>query len=140
MFSPHNAPQGKSIVEAEIVTNPGDGTHEMSDSEILLDVIGDLERMELAHPSEVCYGRVIRTKYGYVVQDDNYRRNLKKAKEYFEEHRHPAVRPGGRVRIHQYGRVPGAGAQAGGSVEPGNCRDAAVGSDSLSPTVPQRRA
>ena len=48
------------------------------------DVIGDLEGMELAHPSEVCYGRVIRTKYGYVVQDDNYRRNLKKAKEYFE--------------------------------------------------------
>jgi protoporphyrinogen oxidase len=84
LFSPHNAPQGKSIVEAEITTNPGDGTHEMSDSEILLDVIGDLEGMELAHPSEVCYGRVIRTKYGYVVQDDNYRRNLKKAKEYFE--------------------------------------------------------
>jgi protoporphyrinogen oxidase len=85
LFSPHNAPQGKSIVEAEITTNPGDGTHEMSDSEILTDVIGDLEGMDLAHPSEVCYGRVMRTKYGYVVQDDNYRRHLKQAKAYFEQ-------------------------------------------------------
>jgi UDP-galactopyranose mutase len=28
---------------------------------------------------------VLRTKYGYVVQDDNYRRNLKQAKNYFEQ-------------------------------------------------------
>jgi protoporphyrinogen oxidase len=85
LFSPHNAPHGKSIVEAEITTNPGDGAHEMSDQQILADVIGDLEGMHLAHPGEVCYGRVIRTKYGYVVQDDNYRRHLKQAKAYFEQ-------------------------------------------------------
>jgi protoporphyrinogen oxidase len=85
MFSPNNAPAGKSIIEAEITTNPGDGTNEMSDDEILADVIGDLQGMDLVRPSEVCYGRVLRTKYGYVVQDDNYRRHLKKAKAYFEE-------------------------------------------------------
>ncbi|HYL37310.1 MAG TPA: FAD-dependent oxidoreductase [Bryobacteraceae bacterium] len=84
VFSPHNAPPGRSIIEAEITTNPGDGTHEMSDEEILADVIGDLENMELIRKSEVCYSRVLRTKYGYVVQDDNYSRNLKQAKEYFE--------------------------------------------------------
>jgi protoporphyrinogen oxidase len=72
-------------VEAEITTNPGDGTHEMSDEQILADVIGDLDGMDLAHPGEVCYGRVIRTKYGYVVQDGNYRRHLKQAKAYFEQ-------------------------------------------------------
>ena len=27
---------------------------------------------------------MLRTKYGYVVQDDSYRRNVKKAKSYFE--------------------------------------------------------
>ena len=27
---------------------------------------------------------MLRTKYGYVVQDDNYRRHLKQAKDYFE--------------------------------------------------------
>jgi protoporphyrinogen oxidase len=84
-FSPHNTPQGKSIVQAEITTNPGDGTHEMSDGQILESVIGDLEGMHLAHPSEVCYGRVIRTKYGYVVQDDAHRPHLKHAKAYFEQ-------------------------------------------------------
>jgi protoporphyrinogen oxidase len=85
VFSPHNAPPGKSIIEAEITTNPGDGTHEMSDEEILASVIGDLQSMGLGAPSQVCYGRVLRTKYGYVVQDDNSRRRLKQAKAYFEQ-------------------------------------------------------
>ncbi len=84
-FSPHNAPAGKSIIQAEITTNPGDGTHELSDSAILTDVIRDLVGMELASISEVCYGRVIRTKYGYVVQDDNCRRHVRHAKAYFEQ-------------------------------------------------------
>ncbi len=84
MFSPHNAPAGKSIVQAEITTNPGDGTHEMSDEEILKDVVSDLQGMSLGNPSEVCYQRVIRTQYGYVVQDPNYRRYLKQAKAYFD--------------------------------------------------------
>lgn len=84
VFSPHNAPPGRSIIEAEITTNPGDGTHELPDDEILVDVIADLVQMELAHPVEVCYGRVLRTKYGYVVQDDNCRRHLRHAKAYFE--------------------------------------------------------
>ena len=83
-FSPHNAPAGKSIIQAEITTNPGDGTHEMSDDQILADVLGDLESMDLARRGEVCYTKVLRTKYGYVVQDDKYRKHLKKARDYFE--------------------------------------------------------
>lgn len=85
IFSPHNAPADKSIVEAEITTNAGDGTHEMSDEDILADVIADLQGMDLLKPSEVCYTKVLRTKYGYVVQDDNHRRHLKHAKAYFEQ-------------------------------------------------------
>ena len=83
-FSPLNAPRGQSVIQAEITTNPGDGTHEMTDEEILADVIGDLQGMDLARPAEVCYQRVIRTNYGYVVQDDNCRKNLRTAKAYFE--------------------------------------------------------
>src|SRR5262249_202802 len=85
VFSPNNAPEGKSIIEAEITTNPGDGTHEMSDEAILADTISNLHNIQLIRKSEVCYGRVLRTKYGYVVQDDKYRTNLKKAKAYFEQ-------------------------------------------------------
>jgi protoporphyrinogen oxidase len=84
-FSPHNAPPGQSIIQAEITTNPGDGTHEMTDEELLADVINDLQDMDLVRPSEVCYSRVLRTKYGYVVQNDDCRRYLKRAKEYFEQ-------------------------------------------------------
>jgi protoporphyrinogen oxidase len=100
VFSPHNAPPGKSIIEAEITTNPGDGTHEMSDQAILADVIGDLEAMQLVRPSEVCYSRVLRTKYGYVVQNDSCRRYLKQAKAYFEEQ--AGIRLCGRVAEFEY--------------------------------------
>ena len=85
VFSPHNAPPGQSIVQAEITTNPGDGTHEMPDE-------GSARRRDRRHrrhgpgpPLEVCYSRVLRTKYGYVVQNDDCRRYLKQAKAYFEQ-------------------------------------------------------
>ena len=52
-FSPHNAPAGQSIIQAEITTNPGDGTHEMSDEELLADVLADMGDMDLVRSSEV---------------------------------------------------------------------------------------
>jgi UDP-galactopyranose mutase len=41
--------------------------------------------MDLVRRSEVCYSRVLRTKYGYVVQNDDCRRYLQRAKTYFEQ-------------------------------------------------------
>jgi UDP-galactopyranose mutase len=41
--------------------------------------------MDLLRRSEICYSRVLRTKYGYVVQNDDCRRYLKQAKSYFED-------------------------------------------------------
>ena len=99
MFSPHNAPYGQSIIQAEITTNPGDGTHEMSDYELVDDVIADLEAMALIRPSEVCYSNVIRTKYGYVVQDDNCRRNRNRARTWFDQNGIPLC---GRVAEFEY--------------------------------------
>ncbi len=57
----------------------------MSDDALLSDVIDDMQNMDLARRSEVCYARVLRTKYGYVVQNDDCRRYLKQAKAYFEQ-------------------------------------------------------
>lgn len=99
MFSPHNTPPGQSIIQAEITTNPGDGTHEMTDDALLADVIGDLESMGLVRRLEVCYARVLRTKYGYVVQNDDCRRFLKQAKAYFEQ---IGIRLCGRVAEFEY--------------------------------------
>jgi protoporphyrinogen oxidase/choline kinase len=83
-FSPHNVPQGQSLVQAEITSNPGDGIWELDDAEILQRVIAGLESMDLIKPNQICYTKVIRTQYGYVVQDFTYRKYLDKAKAYFE--------------------------------------------------------
>ncbi len=84
MFSPHNVPKGQSLVQAEITSNPGDGIWELTDEEVLCKVIAGLEAMDLIRPGEICYTKVIRTQYGYVVQDFTYRKYLDKAKAYFE--------------------------------------------------------
>jgi len=84
MFSPGNVPKGQSLVQAEITSNPGDGIWELSDDEVLQKVIAGLQAMDLIRPSEICYTNVIRTQYGYVVQDFTYRKYLDKAKSYFE--------------------------------------------------------
>jgi protoporphyrinogen oxidase len=84
MFSPDNVPKGQSLVQAEITSNPGDGIWELSDDQVLQKVIAGLQAMDLIRPSEICYTNVIRTQYGYVVQDFTYRKYLDKAKNYFE--------------------------------------------------------
>ena len=84
-FSPHNAPSGRTIVQAEITTNPGDGTFEMAEDALVREVAGNLEAMGIARANRLCYSRVLRTQYGYVVQDDNYAKNLKRAKAWFEQ-------------------------------------------------------
>jgi UDP-galactopyranose mutase len=52
---------------------------------VLRRVISGLEAMELVRPHEINYTRVIRTQYGYVVQDFTYRKYLERAKSYFED-------------------------------------------------------
>ncbi len=83
LFSPHNVPQGQSLVQAEITANEGDGFWELDAAEVLRRVISGLEDMGLVKRSDICYSKVIRTKYGYVVQDFAYRQSLEKAKNYF---------------------------------------------------------
>ncbi len=83
-FSPTNVPAGQSLIQAEITSNPGDGIWELDDSEILQRVIAGLESMDLLKPNQINYTKVIRTQYGYVVQDFTYRKYLDQAKAYFE--------------------------------------------------------
>lgn len=85
IFSRQNAPEGKSLIQAEITCMPGQGMWGLDDSDILSRVIDGLREMDLIHPEEVCYAKVIRTKYGYVVQDFTYRKHLQKLKSYFEQ-------------------------------------------------------
>ncbi|MBI2217412.1 MAG: FAD-dependent oxidoreductase [Candidatus Rokubacteria bacterium] len=83
-FSPHNVPRGRSMVVAEITTNAGDGTWEMADAALVDDVATSLEAIGLLRRSRLCYARVVRSAYGYVVQDSGYRLNVARAKAWFE--------------------------------------------------------
>lgn len=84
MFSPENVPAGRSMVVAEITANRGRGVWTMDDDAVVDEVVRGLERMNLLRRADVCYARVIRTEYGYVVQDQGYRANLARAKAWFE--------------------------------------------------------
>ncbi len=83
-FSPGNIPPGRSLIQAEITANPGDGVWELGDAELLRRVVSGLESMELIHSGDICYKRVFRAKYGYVVQDFNYRRHREMVTSYFQ--------------------------------------------------------
>ena len=99
VFSPHNVPPGRSLINAEITANAGDGVWELSDETVIRRVVSDLERMGLVRPSELCYTRAVRDTYGYVVQDAAYRRNRDTARAWFEA---AGVVLCGRVAEHEY--------------------------------------
>ncbi len=84
VFSPANVPPGTALIQAEITANAGDGVWDLLDEEVLNRVIHGLEDLNLVRPSEICYEKVIRTKYGYVVRDFTYRQHLDLARAYFE--------------------------------------------------------
>jgi len=98
-FSPYNVPGGRSMINAEITANAGDGVWELSDDAVVNRVIDDLEKLGMLHRRDVCYTRAVRDKYGYVVQDASYRKHLAIAKTYFES---TGIALCGRVAEHEY--------------------------------------
>jgi protoporphyrinogen oxidase len=94
-FSPHNAPPGESIMQAEVTTNPGDGMHEMSDDALLSDVISDMENIDLVRRLEVC----ARTQSPIRLRRSERRLPplLEESRSLFRADRHPAVRTRRRI-------------------------------------------
>ena len=99
VFSPYNVPPGRSLINAEITANAGDGVWELDDEAVIRRVVSDLETMGIVRPSELCYARAVRDPYGYVVQDAGYRRNRDLARGWFEA---AGVILCGRVAEHEY--------------------------------------
>lgn len=98
-FSPRNVPPGRSMVNAEITANAGDGVWELSDDAVVKRVIDDLDGMGVIRRADVCYARAVRDTYGYVVQDAGYRKNLAVARAWFEA---AGILLCGRVAEHEY--------------------------------------
>jgi protoporphyrinogen oxidase len=84
-FSPCvTPPQGSSIL-AEITCTLGDATWNMKDAELIERTTNDLLQLHLIHKEDVCFTKVQRTEYAYVISDLNYNMNIAKIKKYFNE-------------------------------------------------------
>lgn len=84
-YSPYVAPEGKSSVLAEITCNIGDEMWKEKDDEIAGQVIDDLHQLKIIDKTKVCFIEVKRMKYAYVINDLDYRENIRKVKDYMCE-------------------------------------------------------
>jgi protoporphyrinogen oxidase len=83
-FSPRVAPEGKSSILGEITCKVGDAVWKLRDEEIVRRVITDLEKLKIIDKTKVCFTKVKRLKYAYVINDLNYHKNKKIVENYFK--------------------------------------------------------
>jgi protoporphyrinogen oxidase len=75
-YSDNVAPEGKSAVLAEITYNNGDSIAKLSDEEIITRTVEELDKKGIIDRDAVCYRKVERTKFAYVIYDLNYKKNI----------------------------------------------------------------
>ncbi|MGD6806057.1 MAG: protoporphyrinogen/coproporphyrinogen oxidase [Candidatus Bathyarchaeia archaeon] len=84
-YSPYVAPPKKSSVLAEITCNFRDKLWTMTDDRLVERTTDDLSRLGLIDKKDVCFAKVQRTEYAYVISDLEYNANLKIVTKYFDE-------------------------------------------------------
>jgi protoporphyrinogen oxidase len=82
VFSGYNAPSGKSSLVAEITTKKDDTVWKTDDKKIAKEVIRNLHQKKLINKNSVCFTEVRRSKYAYVIYDQNYKKNIKPIREF----------------------------------------------------------
>lgn len=80
-FSENAAPKGKSSLIAEITYRKDNKIVTMTDQEIINVVISQFG----CHKLEICYSKVYKTKYAYVIYDINYYKNMQIINSFLEE-------------------------------------------------------
>jgi protoporphyrinogen oxidase len=81
-FSQKTAPKGKSSALAEVTTTFGSRIWRMKDEDITKRVVDELHSLRLLNKDDVCFKRIKRSKYAYVITDLNYSENIKIVKSY----------------------------------------------------------
>ena len=84
-FSEHNAPPGKSSLVAEITANEGDGIWELSNDDIIERVSDGLHQRKIIDRGRICYSKVMKSKYAYVVYDLSYQKNIRLVRDYIDK-------------------------------------------------------
>jgi len=84
-YSRYVAPKGKSSILAEITCNIGDTIWKMKEEEIIEKTINDLHRLKIINKKDVCFTKLTKIKYAYIINSLDYHKNIKKIKEYMEK-------------------------------------------------------
>ncbi|MCD6100374.1 MAG: FAD-dependent oxidoreductase [Candidatus Marinimicrobia bacterium] len=84
-YGPLIAPKDKSSVLAEITCNIDDEIWKMRDVEIMERTIEDLHKLKIISEMNVCYTNIRRLKYGYVINDLDYGKNMLIVKGYLNK-------------------------------------------------------
>lgn len=81
-YSRHGAPDGCSAILAEITHQPGDDVTDLTDDELINEVVEMLQCMQILHRDQIIYTSVERQPFAYVVYDLDYQKNIAIVKEY----------------------------------------------------------
>ena len=84
-YSDYVAPNGKSSVLAEITCSEDEEIWNRKDDNIANEVIDDLHRLKIIDKNTVCYSKVKRSKYAYVIYDLDYTKKMQVINRYFNE-------------------------------------------------------
>jgi protoporphyrinogen oxidase len=84
-YSRHGAPDGCSAILAEITHQPGDDVADLTDDELINEVVDMLRSMQILHKDQIVYSSVERQPFAYVVYDLDYQKNIEIVKEYCKE-------------------------------------------------------
>jgi protoporphyrinogen oxidase len=84
-FSKNTVPRGKYAVEAEITATEGDDTWKMSDEKIIANIVNGLHQRKIIDKKKVCYKKVERYKYAYVVFGLEHNKNIRIVKDYLKK-------------------------------------------------------
>ncbi len=90
-YSRHTAPEGCSASLAEITHQPGDEMSTISDTKVMDEVIGMLEKMQICTPDQVIFSSVERQPFAYVVYDLGYQKNIAVLQDYCRSQGIPLV-------------------------------------------------
>jgi protoporphyrinogen oxidase len=82
-YSHYVAPSGKSSVLAEITCSESDDLWSGRDEEIIEETIDDLYKLGIIDRKSVCYSKLRRSKYAYVVYDLRYEEKISLIHQYF---------------------------------------------------------
>ena len=99
VFSPDNVPAGCHAVSCEITVAPGSDVDTWSDEKVLDRVVDDLARDGVLDRNTVCYRKVHREKFAYVVYDLGYADRVRTIREYTETR---GIHLAGRFAEYQY--------------------------------------